>query len=139
MLARASPIPTGRFIDNKIQICIAIKRIYVHEDIYDAFRDATVAYAKSLVVGDGSNEANSLGPVQNSMQFEKVKKFFDDIHTENLNVAFGGKNEKTKGYFINPTIIDNPPEKSRIVTEEPFGTLLLWYNTQPVTDILIRA
>jgi acyl-CoA reductase-like NAD-dependent aldehyde dehydrogenase len=37
------------------------------------------------------------------------------------NIAFGGKIEQTKGYFINPTIIDNPPDESRIVVEEPFG------------------
>lgn len=58
------------------------------------------------------------------MQFERVKGFFTDIEKEKWNVAVGGKGDMGKtGYFIEPTIIDNPPADSRIVVEEPFGKL----------------
>ena len=49
--------------------------------------------------------------------------FFEEIERQSWTVAYGGKNDtKTNGYFINPTIIDNPLETSRIAVEEPFGT-----------------
>lgn len=56
------------------------------------------------------------------MQYERVKGFFADIGKENWQVAVGGEVWESKGYFIDPTIIDNPAEDSRIVVEEPFGT-----------------
>jgi acyl-CoA reductase-like NAD-dependent aldehyde dehydrogenase len=55
------------------------------------------------------------------MQFERVKGFFADIEKEGMSIAVGGKNPGGTGYFITPTIIDRPPEDSRLVVEEPFG------------------
>lgn len=81
-----------------------------------------VAYTKTLKVGEGNEEGVFLGPIQNSMQYEKVQSFFDDIEKDGLKVVVGGKVGESKGYFINPTIIDRPAEDSRLVVEEPFGT-----------------
>jgi acyl-CoA reductase-like NAD-dependent aldehyde dehydrogenase len=65
-----------------------------------------------------------LGPVQNAMQYEKVKGFFNDIEKDSLKVAVGGTNPNGPGYFITPTIIDRPDAESRIAKEEPFGKFL---------------
>ena len=59
------------------------------------------------------------------MQYEKVKTFFKDIEKEDWKVAVGGKIDPSLGYFITPTVIDRPPDSSRIVVEEPFGRGLL--------------
>jgi acyl-CoA reductase-like NAD-dependent aldehyde dehydrogenase len=89
-----------------------------------------VAYVKSLVAGDGMSDNVTLGPIQNSMQYDRVQGFFAEIEKENWNVAVGGKNDdKSPGYFITPTIIDNPKDDSRIAVEEPFGTLLAHIST----------
>lgn len=63
------------------------------------------------------------------MQYDRVKTFFNDIAKQGWEVALGGEmsDEPEKGYFIKPTIIDRPPEKSRIVVEEPFGMSSLFY------------
>lgn len=82
-----------------------------------------VEYTKTLKVGDGMDADVFLGPIQNSMQYERVQGFFDDIEKEGLKVAVGGKVPDSAGYFITPTIIDNPSESSRLVREEPFGKL----------------
>ena len=104
------------------QICIAIKRIFVHESIHEQFRDAMVKATAALKIGEGNEEGVFIGPLQNSMQFEKVKGFYADIEKEKWNVAVGGKHDLGRGgYFLEPTIIDKPPMDSRIVTEEPFG------------------
>lgn len=73
-------------------------------------------------MAEGNEPDTFLGPVQNAMQYEKVKTFFDGIEKEQLKVAVGGEIPPGKGYFITPTIIDHPPENSKIATEEPFGT-----------------
>ena len=65
------------------------------------------------------------------MQFEKVKGFFADIEKEKWSVAVGGTNEDKPGYFITPTIIDNPADDARIAMEEPFGKNQSQVQTEP--------
>ncbi|CRK37571.1 hypothetical protein BN1708_020290, partial [Verticillium longisporum] len=72
-----------------------------------------VAFAKTMTVGDGSASDTVLGPVQNSMQYERVKALIASIEAEKLNVAFGDVKvtaAQDKGYFISPVIVSNPPD-----------------------------
>jgi acyl-CoA reductase-like NAD-dependent aldehyde dehydrogenase len=55
------------------------------------------------------------------MQYSRAKTFFDDIEKQGWKVAAGGRIEPSTGYMVTPTIIDRPPDNSRIVVEEPFG------------------
>ncbi|EFQ25388.1 aldehyde dehydrogenase [Colletotrichum graminicola] len=122
---------------NSGQICLNLKRIYVHETIFEKFKEALVKHVKGYNLGDGSQEGVTHGPLQNSMQYERVKTFFSDIKSQGWEVAVGGEIETSQGYFITPTIIDRPPEKSRIVVEEPFGPivpLLSWKDEDEVID-----
>jgi acyl-CoA reductase-like NAD-dependent aldehyde dehydrogenase len=80
-----------------------------------------VAQLKYYTVGDGAQPSSTHGPLQNSLQFGRVKTFFDQIEKEGWKVAAGGTIEDSPGYFINPTIIDRPSDESRLVTEEQFG------------------
>jgi acyl-CoA reductase-like NAD-dependent aldehyde dehydrogenase len=82
-----------------------------------------VEYTKSIKVGNGLEEGNFLGPIQNSSQYDRVQGFFDDVQQKGMKIAFGGPPADSKGYFINPTIIDRPRDDSRLVTEEQFGKL----------------
>jgi acyl-CoA reductase-like NAD-dependent aldehyde dehydrogenase len=111
---------------NSGQICLALKRIYIQDTIFNEFRDAMVKNVKALQLGSGLEKTTTHGPIQNAMQYERVQGFFADIESEKWNVAVGGVNDpKSKGYFIQPTIIDNPAEDSRIVVEEPFGKSII--------------
>ncbi|KAJ5163919.1 Aldehyde dehydrogenase N-terminal [Penicillium coprophilum] len=121
------------------QICMMIKRLYVHENIYDEFLDKLVTFVKTLKVGQGTEADTFFGPVQNQMQFEKAKDLFSTIGTENLKAALGGSIENTSGYFIHPAIIDNPPETSRVVQEEPFAPILPVLKWSDEDDVLERA
>lgn len=111
----------------------------MHEDIYDEFRDAMATYAQTLKLGEGNEEGVDIGPIQNKTQYERVKGFFSDIKKENWKVATGGKIEDKPGFFIPPTIIDNPPEESRIVAEEPFGPIIPLVSWNDEADVLARA
>lgn len=107
------------------QICVASKRIYVHHSIYRPFLAAMSSFTDTLEVGNPFDDSISLGPIQNAMQYAKVKSYLADCHSQGHTFAAGSSEVKTgKGYFIQPTIIDNPPNDSRIVTEEPFGPII---------------
>jgi acyl-CoA reductase-like NAD-dependent aldehyde dehydrogenase len=138
--AVAAQVATFAFL-NSGQICLAVKRIYIHKSIYNEFRQALVDHVKTLNVGSGLDSNTFCGPIQNDMQFGIVSTYFDDIEKEKWTVAVGGEKpeqkEKSGGYYIKPTIIDNPPEESRIVQEEPFGPILpilSWENEDEVID-----
>src|SRR5215470_15282085 len=72
------------------QACIAIKRLYVHDSIYDAVCDELCRLAQTTVVGDGLEEDTQMGPIQNHTQFEKVKAFLEDARQNGTIVAGGG-------------------------------------------------
>jgi len=102
-----------------------IKRIYVHEKIYDNFLKALVAFLPNLKSGPATDHTNFVGPVQNRKQFAHVSTFFDEIVAKKLNVVYGGQkpSDTGKGLFIDPTVVADPPQDSKIVTEEPFGPI----------------
>ncbi|KAF0645745.1 hypothetical protein FPSE5266_00232 [Fusarium pseudograminearum] len=138
--AVAEKVSTLAFM-NSGQICLNVKRVYVHESIYEKFRDAVVKQVKNYKLGDGSKEVTSHGPVQNEMQYNRVKTFFEDIEKQGWKVATGGKfdPEPKNGYYITPTVIDNPPEDSRIVVEEPFGPILPLLSWKDEEEVIERA
>ncbi|CZR69175.1 related to aldehyde dehydrogenase (NAD+), mitochondrial [Phialocephala subalpina] len=134
----APKIATLGFL-NSGQICLCVKRIYIHKDIYNEFRDAMVEYTKTLKVGDGTEDGVFLGPVQNEMQYGKVKAFFDDVEKNGMKVAVGGAFKESGGYFIQPTIIDGPEDSSKIVQEEPFGPIVPIMQWSDEDDVIARA
>jgi acyl-CoA reductase-like NAD-dependent aldehyde dehydrogenase len=135
----AAKVAMGAFF-NSGQVCIASKRIYVHESIYTPFVAAVAAVAKSLKVGTSNEAGVMLGPIQNEMQYERVKSFFKDTKEKGYKFALGNAEvESSAGYFIQPTIIDNPPEDSMIVTEEPFGPIVPVQSYKSVSEVIARA
>ncbi|KAL8991300.1 MAG: hypothetical protein Q9169_007900, partial [Polycauliona sp. 2 TL-2023] len=126
------------------QICMMIKRLYIHESIYQRFLDAFVAHTRSLKVGPGTDPDVFIGPVQNKMQYDKVRSMYQHIGTEKWTPALGGEvpvanPQKGQGLFFQPTIIDNPPDDSSIVTEEPFGPILPCLKWKDEDDVIARA
>ena len=118
----APQLVMGAF-QNSGQVCVATKRIYIHQDIYEPMVKAMGEFAKTLTVGD---RAKQFGPVQNQMQFDRVKEFFAEAKKNKFKLASGNYDVMDgKGFFAPLTIIDNPPNGSRIIDEEPFGKCIL--------------
>ena len=125
---------------NSGQLCVAAKRVYVHVEAYDAVRDALVEYARTVKVGDGAEQGTQLGPVQNAMQYQRVVGLIEDAKANGLKFALGGDVDRdSPGYFVPVTIIDNPPDDSRVVTEEPFGPVLPLLKFNGVDEVVRRA
>ncbi|KAF1954499.1 ALDH-like protein [Byssothecium circinans] len=132
-IKKVAPKVAMSAFNNSAQICIATKRIYIHESIYKEFLDEMVAFTNSIKVGNPGEDGILVGPIQNPMQYDRVKGFFKDSKDKGYKFAAGEPDvSASKGFFIRPTIIDNPPNDSRIIAEEPFGPIV---PTQPWSDL----
>jgi len=133
----APKIFQGAF-QNSGQVCIAMKRLYVHESIYDAMCDELAALAEAAVVGDGLEQGTQLGPLQNKMQYDKVMDLIEDTR-QHGNIIAGGGTPDRPGYFIRPTIVRDITDGSRLVDEEQFGPVLPVIKYSDPEDALVRA
>ncbi|SFO95955.1 aldehyde dehydrogenase family protein [Qipengyuania nanhaisediminis] len=125
---------------NAGQVCIAAKRIYIHEDIYDDLSKAIAEYAKGVVVGDGSQQGTGVGPIQNKKQFERVCELIQDAKDNGYQFLTGGDTDPSgTGYYVPITILDNPPEDARIVAEEQFGPVMPLMKFSTVEEAIERA
>jgi aldehyde dehydrogenase (NAD+) len=125
---------------NAGQVCIAAKRIYIHEYIYDDLSKAIADYAKTVVVGDGSQQGTGVGPIQNKKQYERVLDLIQDAKDNGYKFLTGGdKDPSGTGYYVPITILDNPPEDARIVAEEQFGPVMPLMKFASVDEVIERA
>ena len=125
---------------NAGQICVAAKRIYIHEDIYDDLSRAIAEYAKGVVVGDGSQKGTGVGPIQNKKQFDRVCELIQDAKDNGYKFLTGGDVDPSgTGYYVPITILDNPPEDARIVAEEQFGPVMPLMKFGTVDEVIERA
>ncbi|KIW31323.1 uncharacterized protein PV07_02980 [Cladophialophora immunda] len=141
----APQIAMGAFF-NSGQLCVASKRIYVHNDIYDEFLEAMVGTVRSWVVGETSDlqPGTMLGPVQNENQYNVVRGFFKDAEDNGYKFALGSPidadaSARSKSFLIRPAIIDNPPDESMIVRGEPFGPIVPVLRWDDEEEIIKRA
>lgn len=123
---------------NSGQVCVATKRAYVHNDIYDAFRDELAKLAQAVPMGDGSQQGTALGPIQNKPQYDRVKGLLADCEANGYTLLQGQAPEG-EGLFVPVTLVDNPPESSRIVQEEQFGPILPLMRFTDVEDAIAKA
>jgi acyl-CoA reductase-like NAD-dependent aldehyde dehydrogenase len=107
---------------NAGQVCVGIKRLYVHESLYDSVCDELGRLARETIVGDGLEPGTQMGPIQNRAQFERVKGFLEDARRHGTLVV-GGLFAR-EGYFVRPTIVRDIPDGARLVREEQFGPIL---------------
>ena len=125
---------------NNAQFCNSTKRLYVHEDVYDAVLRELVAYTRTVKVGNGAQADTQLGPVQNKPQYDKVLEYIEDCRSRGCRFAAGGNIEQDKkDWYIPVTLVDNPPEDSRVVKEEPFGPILPVLKWRDEADVIRRA
>lgn len=124
---------------NAGQICIASKRLYVHEQVYSALAEALSAYAATVRVGNGAEPGTQIGPVQNAPQYRRVRDLVDEAAAQGFRFLSGGSQWEGPGYFQPVTLVDNPPEDSRIVREEQFGPILPLIRVGSVDEALARA
>ncbi len=125
---------------NAGQICVAAKRVYIHEDIYDELSAAIAEYAKNVKVGDGSQQGTGVGPIQNKKQYDRVLELIQDAKDKGYKFLTGGDVDPSgTGYYVPISILDNPPEDARIVAEEQFGPVMPLMKFSSEEEVIERA
>jgi len=128
----------GAFINNG-QTCAALKRLYVHDSIYEEVCAALTAYAANIKVGDGLQEDSVLGPLSNRMQFDIVCSLVQDAIEKGARVLLGGKPAEGPGYFYPVTLIADAEHGMGLVDKEQFGPALPIIRYTDVEDAIAKA
>ena len=121
------------------QICLAVKRVFVHESQHEQLLAALTKLAQSVQVGDGLEPNTQMGPVNNLMQLERVIELTEDAKKNGAKVHAGGERLGRKGYFYPPTILSNVHDNTRVVAEEQFGPVLPILSYREVDEAVARA
>ncbi len=117
-----------RSFRNMGQICIAINRIYVDGDIYDAFLERFVQAVEKLKIGNGLTDVCDLGPMCTQRGIETVQKHICDGVEKGARLMCGGKKPQgrkyERGYYFEPTILADVDHSMLVMREETFGPLV---------------
>jgi acyl-CoA reductase-like NAD-dependent aldehyde dehydrogenase len=114
----------GAFI-NTGQTCAALKRLYVHGDIYEDVVAALATVAKAMPMGNGLDEANVLGPLQNQAQYDIVADLVQAARDAGARIVLGGDPDPERtGYFYPATLVADIDNDNPLVAEEQFGPAL---------------
>lgn len=137
-VAAIAPALFGFAFFNSGQVCAVIKRLYVHDSIYDAVCEVIAGMAQACPVGDGADPSIQFGPVQNRAQFEKVLGFLEDARA-NGNIIAGGEKRDGPGFFVPLTVVRDISDGTATVDDEPFGPILPIIRYTDVDDAIARA
>ncbi|WP_341392866.1 aldehyde dehydrogenase family protein [Arthrobacter sp. G119Y2] len=114
----------GAFI-NTGQTCAAMKRLYVHEDIYDDIVTALAGVAAKMPMGVGMDENNVLGPLQNQAQYTIVADLVEAARDSGARIVLGGNPDPDRpGYFYPTTLVADIDNSNPLVAKEQFGPAL---------------
>jgi acyl-CoA reductase-like NAD-dependent aldehyde dehydrogenase len=136
--AAIAPKLFGAAFRNNGQLCMALKRLYVHASLYDEICDRLAELADREIVGDGLEQGTTLGPIQNKAQFERVKALLADARASGTIIA-GGTFPDGPGYFLRPAVVRDVTDGIRIVDEEQFGPILPVIRFDDDADAVRRA
>src|ERR1700756_749774 len=106
------------------QGCVTLKRLFVHESIYQALTEALISCAQHQKLGDGFDPETTLGPIQNRPQFARMQTTWEEIQEAKTPVLYQGEvPSEGAGLFFPVTLLDNPPAEAAYVIQENFGPL----------------
>ncbi|BCW54417.1 MULTISPECIES: aldehyde dehydrogenase family protein [unclassified Arthrobacter] len=129
----------GAFI-NTGQTCAALKRLYVHDDIYDAVCEELTNVAKAMPMGNGLDEKNVLGPLQNKAQYEIVANLVEAAKASGARVLLGGNPDTDQpGYFYPTTLVADIDNDNPLVAEEQFGPALPIIRYSTIDEAIQKA
>ena len=129
----------GAFI-NTGQTCAALKRLYVHESQYEAVCSELVAVAQAMPMGNGLDENNVLGPLQNRQQYDIVARLVESAKESGARVLLGGNPDAGQpGNFYPTTLVADIDNDNPLVAEEQFGPALPIIKYSTVDEAVAKA
>ena len=110
------------------QKCSAASRVYLPSNLADEILGYVKEDLASFKIGDAEDFGNFINAVIDERSFDKLAKYIDDAHADpNAEIIAGGTYDKTKGYFVAPTVIVTKDPKYVTMCDELFGPVLTVY------------
>src|SRR5215211_6992601 len=109
------------------QVCISVQRVFIHEKVYDCFKDLLIAETKKMKIGDPLDRTTDLGPMIDEKAAQRSKGWIDNAVKEGARVLTGGEVE---GRVLQPTIVENAPPQSFVCSREAFAPLVTIFSVQ---------
>lgn len=140
--AAVKGVNIGRFF-NAGQACLAAKRVYVFDEVYDEFMEGLVKRVSRYELGDGLQKAEKpkirMGPMNSARYRDQVASQLEEAVSRGAKIVYQGEWSGGKGYFFPPAVIEGAPHDSRVVREETFGPLLPVFRVGDIDEALRLA
>ncbi|HET7400690.1 MAG TPA: NAD-dependent succinate-semialdehyde dehydrogenase [Usitatibacter sp.] len=120
----AADIMAGSKFRNAGQVCVSPTRFYVQEKAYDRFMARFLDKVGKIKVGSGLEAETKMGPLAHKRRVPAIAGFVDDANARGAKIVAGGHTVGEKGNFFEPTVVADPPDDSKLMTQEPFGPIL---------------
>ncbi|MEO6730588.1 MAG: aldehyde dehydrogenase family protein [Ferruginibacter sp.] len=109
---------------NNGQSCCAVERIYVHQNIYDAFVQAYAEQCGKMTIGNPLDKGTDIGPLSRKEQQAFLLNQVNEAVSKGAQIICGGKIPDSKGYYFEPTVLVNADHSMKLMTEESFGPVV---------------
>lgn len=110
------------------QKCSAASRMYVPESLWNEVKQKMVELSNSVKIGDPRDSSNFINAVIDESSFDNIVSYIEYAkNSENAELVFGGSYDKSKGYFISPTMFKTNDPNFKTMEEEIFGPVLTAY------------
>ncbi|MGB3716021.1 MAG: aldehyde dehydrogenase family protein [Candidatus Promineifilaceae bacterium] len=120
------------------QKCSACSRVFVHNDVKDAFEDKLIKLTKKISVGDPTIKDNWMGPVINNSSYEDYQRFVTDLDNDG-NILYGGDILDLNGYFVMPTVVNDLPEDHVLWKQEMFLPIVTIAGFEDLDSAMAKA
>lgn len=118
------------------QNCIGVQRIYIHSDIYDAFKARFVEKTLKYKIGNKLSEETDMGPMITEKEAIRVERWVNEAVGSGAKCLCGGKR---KGALMEPTVLEDVPETATIHYEEVFGPAVNLYKISTIDEAIERS
>ena len=118
------------------QVCISVQRMFVHEDIWDAFMGRFIEGAKALKLGDPLDPQTDVGPMVDGNAASRTQRWVDEALAAGGKALLGGKAD---GTFFPPTILTDVPVTAAVCSNEAFAPLVVAFPFRDIGDAIRRV
>jgi glyceraldehyde-3-phosphate dehydrogenase (NADP+) len=115
------------------QVCISVQRVYVHQDVYDAFCEKLVDAVQTIKTGDPTDPDTELGPMIDDKAARRIDEWVQAAVSEGARVLTGGK---ANGRFYEPTVIVDATRESFVCSREAFAPIVTVFKVASFSEAL---
>ena len=118
------------------QVCISVQRMFVHEEVWDAFMQRFLAGVEALKVGDPLDPTTDVGPMVDENQASRTQRWVDEAVTLGGKVLAGGT---ASGTLFPPTVLTNVPVTAQVCSNEAFAPVVVAFPFSDMGDAIARV